>query len=222
MDRTRKVLGSRLPRAFLLLSLLAGVIVAVGGEPLIARDFPDAPGWLRDVADSSGKTLGDTEAPLRIVEYTDFECPYCRRFARGSFHKIVKNYVASGQVRYTVRHFPLPVHDHARRMANAAECAAEQNRFWEYKFFLMNLRFKLTDHNLIQLGRSIELPRPEEFRRCVRERRKIERVEEERNAGRKKGVSATPTLFVGDTKLEGAYPFHKMKPIIEKELRTAN
>lgn len=217
--------GTSLPispaRGLLVLLIVAGTLLGAGIHPLHAENFPDTPKWLRDVADSAGKTLGDPQAPVTIVEYTDFECPYCRRFARSSFGKIVKKYVASGQVRYVVRHFPLSIHEHARPMANAAECAADQNRFWEYKYFLTHLRFNINDHNLIQLGKAVELPRPGAFRGCVQEMRNVKRVEKEREEGRNRGVSATPTLFVGDVKLEGAYPFRKIKPIIERQLPTS-
>ena len=75
--------------------------------------------------------LGEANAPVTIVEYSDFQCPYCRNFFEATYGQIKKQYVDTGKVRFVYRHFPLDFHPAAQKSAEAVECAGEQNKFWE-------------------------------------------------------------------------------------------
>jgi protein-disulfide isomerase len=74
---------------------------------------------------------GDANAPLTLVEMTDFQCPFCGRHVKSRIPEIMKNYVSTGKLRYVVRDFPLPFHKDARKAAEAAHCAGDQGRYWE-------------------------------------------------------------------------------------------
>lgn len=75
--------------------------------------------------------MGSADAPLTLVEYSDFQCPFCRRFFNETLSEIKKNYIDTGRVRLVYRHYPLPFHDAAQKSAEATECAAKQGKFWE-------------------------------------------------------------------------------------------
>src|SRR6266404_7830642 len=80
-----------------------------------------------------GFSMGDAKAPMKLVEYTDLQCPFCQQFHNATFAQIKANYIDTGKVRYVNRDFPLDFHENARRAAGAARCAADQNKFWEMR-----------------------------------------------------------------------------------------
>ena len=80
-----------------------------------------------------GLSVGKENAPLVLVEYTDYQCPFCQRYHNDSFAQIKANFIDTGKVRYVSRDFPLPFHENARRGATAGRCAAEQGKFWELR-----------------------------------------------------------------------------------------
>lgn len=108
---------------------------------------------LRSLA-SEGSSLGDAAAPVTVVEFTDFECPYCRGFAAG-VHALMED--GRGKVRLVVRHFPLPRHPNAFEAAKAAVCAEEQQKFWDFHERAFSGRYPLTADGLARIGRDIEL-----------------------------------------------------------------
>jgi len=77
--------------------------------------------------------LGSSNAPVTMVEISDFQCPFCGKYARETFPQIKKEYVDTGKVKIIFKNFPLPMHPNAQKAAEAAECAADQGKFWEYK-----------------------------------------------------------------------------------------
>src|SRR3989344_1987839 len=82
--------------------------------------------------DTSLEYLGSADAPVTIVEFSDFQCPYCAKFYFETFGQVYEKYIKSGKVRFAYRHFPLSFHENAQKAAEASECAREQNKFWEY------------------------------------------------------------------------------------------
>jgi protein-disulfide isomerase len=84
-----------------------------------------------DVANGTLPVLGNPNAPVKIVEFSDFECPFCRRFYQDTFPQLKKEYIDTGKVALYYRHLPLPMHPNAKPFANAAECANEQGKFWQ-------------------------------------------------------------------------------------------
>src|SRR3989338_3231464 len=76
--------------------------------------------------------LGSSDAPVTIIEFSDFQCPYCAKFHFETFSQIYEKYIKSGKVKFAYRHFPLSFHQNAQKAAEASECAREQEKFWEY------------------------------------------------------------------------------------------
>lgn len=184
-----------------------------------SASLPEVPEWTRDLPrPSENKTLGDSDAPVTITEYVDIECPFCRRYIRRTFPDVREEYIEPGKVYYQVRHFPLPMHERAVPAGNAAECAADQGDFWPFKHVLMNTDRSLTNETFVDVARHVGVEDLEAFRTCVESMQHEETVRAEHSAAKKQGVSATPTLFVEDEKLEGAQPFEKVRELIEGEL----
>lgn len=167
------------------------------------------------------KAIGDTDAPVTITEYTDFQCPYCRRYSRQVLPGILERYVRSGKVYYRIRHFPLlQVHEHAGAAALASECAAEQGAFWSFKETVMANQSKLSAEYLYNLGETLEFDSMDQYQQCLRDNKYVDRVETELRNGVNRGVRSTPTVFVNDQKLEGAQPAQQYYQVIEAELES--
>jgi protein-disulfide isomerase len=165
-----------------------------------------------------GTTLGNPDAPLTIVEYSDFKCPYCKTAALETVPQIEEEYIATGKVKLVFRHFVIHGKE-AEMAAEAAECASEQNAFWEYHdvLFLNNERVTFNSENLKRFAQGLGLD-TESFGTCLDSKRYIDKLEDDAAEARRRGVSSTPTFFVGQTKLEGAKSYAEFKKAIDDEL----
>jgi protein-disulfide isomerase len=157
--------------------------------------------------------LGPADAKVTIVEFSDYECPYCKR-AEASVDQVRKTY--GDQVRLAYRHYPLPFHANARSAAQAAICANEQGKFWDYHAKLMAAT-DLSAANLQQLASDTGLDR-KKFDDCVAAERHKDQIESDLAAGQAAGVNGTPAFFINGRLLDGAQPFEKFQEIIEEEL----
>lgn len=143
-----------------------------------------------------GPSLGAGDAPVVVVEFSDYACPYCRAFHAGTFPRLMDQYVEPGQVRWVVRDFPLTeIHPGAGRAAEAAACAAEQGRLREARSELYGSDPDLPAGRLLEVGRQVA-PDAEAFEACFLERARRETVRRSRAAGEAAGVRGTPTFFV--------------------------
>src|SRR3989338_5451600 len=98
---------------------------------------PPAPPAKVKVRSDGPYWLGKADAPVTVVEFTDYQCPFCRRFHQSAFEEIKKNYIDTGKVRFVSRDLPLDIHANAARAAHAARCAGEQGKFWEMRHLLI-------------------------------------------------------------------------------------
>lgn len=149
--------------------------------------------------------LGRADAPLLMVEFTDYECPYCRQFHLTSFEQIRKNYVEPGKLRYVSRDFPLDFHKNALRAAVAGRCGAEQGKFWELRHSMIANASKLQPEDILGYAKGLSLDGGK-FRSCMESGRLLDAVEADMNEGRAAGVSGTPTFLIGrlaNGRLEG-------------------
>lgn len=158
---------------------------------------------------------GDVNAPVTVIEYSDFQCPFCGNFARQILPELRTKYIDTGKVRLIFRHFPLntacnsalssDLHPNACAAARAAECAADQNLFKQYhdELFLDDSRRNaLATVNLKQYGTNVGVDQAT-FDACVDGTSKANRVAADVASGIALGVTATPTCFVGAQKISG-------------------
>jgi protein-disulfide isomerase len=165
---------------------------------------------------AKGPSLGPDQAPVTIIEFSDYQCPYCRR-AEPVIQQLLERYPT--EVRFVFRHFPLDrIHSLARGAAEAAACANEQGRFWEYHRGLFAVGAKFDAESLQQRASEAELDL-EAFRICVEERRFQADIDADLADGRRAGVSGTPAFFVNGIRMDGARPLDDFVAIIENELR---
>jgi protein-disulfide isomerase len=168
-----------------------------------------------------GTTLGNPDAPLTILEYSDFLCPFCTRAALEIMPQLEEEYVATGEVKLVWKQFPLPqLHGEAAiTAAEASECAAEQNAFWEYHdaLFLNNESVSFTAENLKRFAQELGLD-TEAFNACFDDGRYTDKVADDYNEARRRGLDATPSFFVGQTEIVGAKPYSDFKTAIDDEL----
>ncbi len=177
---------------------------------------PPAP--IRVAIDSrEGAALkGLPTAPVLIVEFSDFQCPYCRK-ALNELEKVRAAYPK--EVKLVYRHFPIDrLHPQARLAAQAAECAGTEGRFWEYHDLLFG-QADLSEQKLKELALGLKLNLPA-FEQCLSGEWARTRVAQDVAAGTRAGVSGTPTFFINGRLLVGAQPFDVFKGIIEEELAT--
>jgi protein-disulfide isomerase len=165
--------------------------------------------------------LGSPDAPVTIIEYSEYLCSYCRRFALETLPLIEEQYIDTGQVKLVFRDFP--VHgEGAIAMAMVAECAADQDKFWEMnKTLFERVEEWSASEDLLQtlLGYADELGMDQEaFTTCLQEGTVIERIREDYEVAQQDGVEATPMFFINGTLVRGAQPFEEFQKIIDAEL----
>ncbi|MGW7048626.1 Na+/H+ antiporter NhaA [Streptomyces avermitilis] len=153
---------------------------------------------------------GPMEAPVTVVEYGDFECPYC-----GLAEPVIRELLADfGDVHYVWRHFPLnDVHPHAQLAAEAAEAAAEQGAYWEMHDLLLAHQGALTAVDLLRYAEEIGLD-TERFRKALRAHTGAPRVAEDVESADLSGVSGTPTFFINGRRHHGAYDIESLSAAV--------
>ena len=163
---------------------------------------------------AEGPSKGPSSAPVTIVEFSDFECPYCSK-AEETVKQVMKNY--DGKVRLVYRDFPLPFHPHAAKAAEAAQCAADQGKYWEMHEKLFASQQKLDVPALKGYAKELGLDQGK-FDKCIDSGDKAKVVEANKAAGSKVGVTGTPAFFINGYQLTGAQPYEEFKSLIDQEL----
>lgn len=167
-----------------------------------------------------GPTLGREMASVTIVEFSDFQCSFCKRFWADTLPKIKETYIQKGQVRLIYRHFAI-LGKNSLQAGQAAECAGEQGKFWEYHNKLFANQGKvLTDANLKGYAREVGLD-ASGFARCLSSNRYKDKVEGETAVAAFLGARGTPTFFINGRLLVGAQPFDVFQGVIEGQLKEA-
>ena len=172
-----------------------------------------APVRPRRAMDASGPSRGPAGARVTIVEFADFECPYCARAAE-TVHQVLAAY--PDQVRLVFRHFPLSFHARAPKAAEAGACAEEQGKFWELHDALFESQALEVDELKEQAGR-VGVDRAK-FDACLDSGRMAARVKKDQSVGEQAGVSGTPAFFINGIVLSGAQPEEAFRRIIDQEL----
>ncbi len=161
--------------------------------------------------------LGKEDAPITIVEFSDFQCPFCSRFDEDTLPELKEKYIDTGKVKFVYRDYPLEFHQYAQKAAEASECADEQGKYWEYHDILFKNQDKLTVDDLKKYTAELKLDTTK-FNECLDSSKYKEEVEKDFNDGQSYGVSGTPAFFVNGILISGAQPFSAFEEIIEQEL----
>ncbi|MBT3298226.1 DsbA family protein [archaeon] len=169
--------------------------------------------------EDNGYYKGDADAPVTIIEFSDFECPYC---ARGwtTMKEIETNYVETGQVKIEFRHLPLSFHANAEGAALASLCAGEQGMFWEYHDGLFENQNLLSSSYLDTLAEELDLD-IDEFDECLDSREYIDWINSDKGMASSKGITGTPAFLVNGELIKGAQPYSTFETAIEAALAEA-
>ena len=195
-----------LPQWFLFAGLVAvslvpqGVAQLVNATPLFIS--------LEDVP-----SLGDANARIAIVEFADYQCPYCVAYANNMLPQIISDYVKTGKVRYFFKDLPIEIlHPDAFKAAEAARCAGEQDKYWEMHNRLFKSVQALGVNEMPGHARMLGLDVPD-FKQCLDSGRYASQIRKDIQDSKKYGVQGTPTFFIGplDTPQARMKPFKKIE-----------
>jgi protein-disulfide isomerase len=172
-------------------------------EPVVDQEA------VKNAAPRERNTLGEANAPVTIIEYSDYQCPYCLRFHTTVYPEIIEKYVKTGQVKFSFKHFPF-LSEQSGIAAQAAECAAQQDRFWDYHEMLYKEREKagqlaVTKETLIEFAGQFPLDQAA-FAACLNENKSLSQVQADAEEGQKVGVRGTPSFLINGKLLVGSQP----------------
>lgn len=188
------------------------------------------PQIIRNISIDDDPMKGDPDAPITIVEFSDFQCPFCAKFHETTLPLLEKNYISTGKVNFVYRDFPIQsIHPNAIPAALASECVDDQGMFWEMHDMIFENQSiwqglkpfdsaSLFRDYAIAIGVNID-----EFDSCINSGKHLLELRNDLDDGRAYGVSGTPGFFIGNeeigfTKLIGAQPFSSFKQVIDGQL----
>lgn len=186
-----------------------------------------APETLR-VSAKGVAALGEPSAPVTIVEFSDYQCPFCARHALTTFARLRSEFINHGIVRYIIRDLPLSIHSHAVTLALAARCVAadQPTRYWQFRDSLFTMQRSLAVDSLPRLASAIGVP-PENLTRCLEQNRFSRDIARDAEEAQRAGLNATPTFVIGHriagdsvegVVIDGAYPFSDFASAIQHAL----
>ncbi|MDP3770960.1 MAG: DsbA family protein [bacterium] len=191
------------------------VAAAPAAAPSAPTEPPPPAGPVNITVSDRDHVRGSKDAKVTIVEWSDFQCPFCARF-HPSVVRAVQEY--PGKVRWVYRHFPLDsIHPQARPSAEASECAAEQGKFWEFTDKLIERQPQLGADLYKTLAKELGL-NESKFNDCVSSRKYQQKVTDDEQAGLAVGVRGTPGSFVNGIEVPGAVPYEQLKGFIDQAL----
>jgi protein-disulfide isomerase len=211
------------------------------GQAAIQRELQDIKRLLqtRPVADalprepvdiSKDPIRGSANARVAIIEYSDYQCSFCRRYEMNTFPQIENDYLKTGKVQYVFRDLPLDIHKNAFKAAEAARCAGEQGKFWEMHDLLFENQAALAPSDLSRYAASLALDAPR-FEQCLEAARYAPGTRKHISEANSAGLSGTPSFLIGivqpnstvkiTKKIIGARPYNDFKTAIDELVAAA-
>lgn len=219
--------ASMLLSPILIISLLMGISAGCGSATPQPPTIAPTPTWPSQTPEGD-PVKGSPDAPVTIIEYSDYQCPFCARFVMETLPQIEEEYIATGKVRHIFKDFPIPqIHQQAIIAAGATACAQEQDKFWEMHNTLFAQQEEWSGNpDFIALlegyAQGIGLD-TEQFTSCLipeegKEPGWFDKLKRDFEAGQEAGVQGTPSFFINDQAIVGAQPFEVFQEVIEQEL----
>jgi protein-disulfide isomerase len=192
------------------------VVAAQAGGPVVEAPVTEEPQFVRyEVASEGFPSIGPQGAPITIIEFSDYQCPYCRRWHEQVYQPLLNAY--PGKIRLVYRHFPLTsIHPDAFPAAEAAMCAGEQNSYWPFheKLFSSDA---LGSSVYSQYAQELSLDMTA-FESCLTEHKYQEVIQADLDFAVNLGIRSTPTFFINGLAIVGAQPLEIFKKMIDREL----
>jgi protein-disulfide isomerase len=171
------------------------------------------------------QVMGAADAPITVVEFADYQCPFCLRFTKTTFPLLKQKYIDTGKVRWVALNLPLPFHKDARKAAQAAHCAGEQDKFWEMRELLFRNPQKLNVENLPAHAATLSLDM-DAFNSCLQSDRHLAEIDQDAKDANAVRLTGTPSFIIGKTTSDeitgqvviGAQPMNVFDATIGKAL----
>lgn len=171
-----------------------------------------------DVPVDDDPSIGPADAPVTIIEFSDYQCPYCKKWHDEVLPQILKTY--PDQVRFVYRDFPLSGHVGAAPAAEAAGCAGAQEKYWEYQDALFSETYSFDETGFKQIAKDLKLDEAK-FAECLASDQYVKEAQADYEFAANLGVQSTPTFFINGIAVIGAQPFDSFKQVIDQELANA-
>ena len=192
-----------------------------------ASGTPGAPTDSLSTLADKGRIHGDAAAPIWLIEVSDFQCPYCKRWHDETYKTIDKEFVQTGKVRHAFLNFPIPsLHPNALVASEAAMCASVQGKFWEMHESLFKTQEKwahakdpMPAFDSLSHAAGVDAPR---WRNCVTSHASLALINADRDRLGTRGVQSTPTFYIGDESVLGAQPVDSFRVVIKRQLAKAS
>lgn len=199
-----------------------GVFSGITGFGPATIDNGNAPSVIKYTIPEGAHMIGNADAPITIVEFSDFECPFCSRFYKETLPSIEKEWIDTGKVKLYYLQYPLSFHPQAMPAAKATECAAEQSKFWEYHNIIFENQAKLATEGIFstwaaEIGLDVE-----KFNTCFESTKYDGKINKDMADGNTVGVSGTPSFLIGNEKdgyqlVVGAQPYTVFKQVLSSQ-----
>ena len=196
-------------------------------EQGMEREQPSEPALTTALLLQGEPVLGSKDAPVTIVEFSDFECPYCKRFHEQVLPSLQREYIDPGLVRFVHKDLPLPFHRQARPAAAAARCAGEQNRYWDLYGALFNQQSCLECKGVVEIAEELNID-SSALQACIQRDATQAVIAANLSEAKLHNILATPTFVIGPSRadgkhygeiFEGVMPWPRFKAVIDQQLQ---
>ena len=204
-------------------------ITTTAPQPVQQPTQPSAP-QIVNVSLDDDPFKGNANAPVTVIEFSDFQCPFCSRFFTQTLPLLEENYIDTGKIKFVYRDFPLDsIHPNARPAHIAAECADEQGKFWEYHDILFDKQVEWQRLSSSDLQSTLTLYATDlelqsaSFETCLKSQKIADEVNKDSLDAARYGATGTPAFFIGNekdgfVKLTGAQPYQSFQAVIDAQL----
>lgn len=199
---------------------------------LVSQPRPAADALPKNPINISKEPLkGEQNARVVLIEFSDYQCPFCSKFGKETYPQLETDYIKTGKLKYVFRDLPLDFHKQAFKAAESAHCAGEQGKFWDMHDHLFANQKALTAEDLVKYGEALQL-NGSLFQMCLDSGRYASDIRKDITEANNAGISGTPTFLIGvmnprdasvkiTKKLVGAKPYAEFKAVIDDLLQTA-